>query len=159
MSTVHIIGKVRRERILPLWKETAATVDTNRVVAGMSDLLRRTLSETFELEAVLAAGLWSTLADQNQLENAVLNLVNNARDAMPEGGKITIETANTFLDEAYVERFGDVTSGQYVLLSIADNAKGIPPEAMEHMFEPFFTTKQVGKGTGLASGRAATSPV
>jgi signal transduction histidine kinase len=124
-------------------------LDLNRVVSGMSDLLRRTLGETIDVETVLAGGLWPTFADGNQVENALINLTANARDAMPDGGKITIETANTFLDEAYVAQFGDVPEGQYVLLSVTDTGSGIPPDVIAHVFEPFFTTKETGKGTGL----------
>jgi signal transduction histidine kinase len=124
-------------------------LDLNRVVSGMSDLLRRTLGETVDVETVLAGGLWPTFADANQVENALINLTANARDAMPGGGKITIETANTFLDEAYVAQFGDVPQGQYVLLSVTDTGSGIPRDMIAHVFEPFFTTKETGKGTGL----------
>ena len=124
-------------------------VDMNVLTAGMTDLLRRTVGEAVEIEAVLAAGLWKIHADANQLENAILNLVVNARDAMPNGGKITIETSNAYLDEEYVSQFGDIKAGQYVLLSVSDNGTGIAPEIMERIFEPFFTTKGVGKGTGL----------
>ncbi len=124
-------------------------VDLNRLVAGMSDLLRRTLGEGISVETVLAGGLWSTYADANQVENALLNLVVNARDAMPEGGRLTIETANAYLDEAYARHFGDVEPGQYVLLSVTDTGSGITPDLMERVFEPFFTTKDTGRGSGL----------
>lgn len=126
-----------------------AIVDLNRLVSGMSDLLNRTLGENIEVETVLAGGLWPTFADANQVENVLLNLVVNARDAMPNGGRLTIETANSYLDEAYTWRFGDVAPGQYVLLSVTDTGSGIPSEVLEHVFEPFFTTKGTGVGSGL----------
>jgi signal transduction histidine kinase len=126
-----------------------ATLDLNSTVAGMSDLLRRTVGETVDIETVLGGGLWKTFADANQLESVLLNLVVNARDALPKGGHITIETANAFLDDAYAARFGDTKAGQYVLLSITDNGVGIPAAVMDRVFEPFFTTKGAETGTGL----------
>jgi PAS domain S-box-containing protein len=125
-------------------------IDANKLVAGISELLRRTLGEQVSLETVLAGGLWRTHADSNQLENALLNLALNARDAMPDGGKVTIETANCHLDEAYVSALPDpVKIGQYVMIAVADSGSGMPPATVERAFEPFFTTKDVGKGTGL----------
>ncbi|WP_210271979.1 PAS domain-containing hybrid sensor histidine kinase/response regulator [Microvirga subterranea] len=125
-------------------------IDANKLVAGMSELLRRTLGETVVLEAVLAGGLWRTQADPNQLENAIVNLAVNARDAMPSGGKLTIETANARLDEAYVEALAEpVPPGQYVQVSVSDTGTGMDKATMERVFEPFFTTKEAGKGTGL----------
>jgi len=125
-------------------------VDVNRLVQGMSDLLRRTIGETITVETVLAAGLWKTAVDPNQLENALLNLAVNARDAMPEGGRLTIETANTYLDDAYVaSNAGDVPSGQYVLVAVSDTGSGMTKDVVDRAFEPFFTTKPTGAGTGL----------
>ncbi len=125
-------------------------VNVNKLVSGMSDLLQRTLGETVSIETVLAGGAWSTEADPNQLESAVLNLAVNARDAMPDGGKLTIETANWHLDEAYsASTNGEVKPGQYVLVSVSDTGVGMTPEVRAKVFEPFFTTKPVGKGTGL----------
>ncbi len=125
-------------------------IDANKLVAGMSDLLRRTLGETIRLETVLAGGLWRTQADPNQLENAILNLAVNARDAMPSGGKLTIETANAFLDDAYVEALAEpVPPGQYVLIAVSDAGTGMDKFTIERVFEPFFTTKGPGRGTGL----------
>jgi CheY-like chemotaxis protein len=98
---------------------------------------------------VLAAGVWPTFVDGNQVENVILNLAINARDAMPNGGRLTIETANVYLDDAYAARFGDVTAGQYVMLSVTDTGTGIAPELMKNIFEPFFTTKPAGEGSGL----------
>jgi CheY-like chemotaxis protein len=115
----------------------------------MEDLLRRTMGERIEIELVLAGGLWLTLCDQNQLESAILNLAINARDAMPEGGKLTIETCNAHLDNAYAARIRDVTPGQYVCVCVTDTGTGMPPEVIARAFDPFFTTKPIGQGTGL----------
>ncbi|WP_207792109.1 ATP-binding protein [Siccirubricoccus phaeus] len=124
-------------------------VEVNRLVAGMSDLLQRTIGEEVQVETVLAGGLWRALVDPNQLESALLNLAVNARDAMPEGGKLTIETANAHLDEAYAAARAEVRPGQYVMVSVSDTGTGMTPEVLARAFEPFFTTKPVGKGTGL----------
>lgn len=125
-------------------------VDLNRIVSGMSDLLRRTIGENIAIEAVLAGGLWRTEVDPNQLESALLNLAVNARDAMPDSGKLTLETANAYLDEAYsATTGGEVRAGQYVMVSVSDTGSGMTPDVKARVFEPFFTTKPVGKGTGL----------
>jgi two-component system NtrC family sensor kinase len=125
-------------------------VDVNRLVQGMSELLRRTIGETITVETVLAGGLWKTAVDPNQLENALLNLAVNARDAMPDGGRLTIETANTYLDESYVAaNAADVPHGQYVLVAVSDTGAGMSKDVIERAFEPFFTTKPTGAGTGL----------
>ena len=124
-------------------------IEPNRLVAGMSDLLRRSLGEAIQLETVLAGGLWRTHTDRNQLENAILNLAVNARDAMQGGGKLTIETANAHLDDAYAVRHVGVSSGQYVLIAVTDTGTGMTPEVLEKAFDPFYTTKQSGAGTGL----------
>ena len=124
-------------------------IDANKLVAGMSDMLRRTLGENIAVETVLGGGLWRTHADPNQLENALLNLAVNARDAMPDSGRLTIETANAHLDEAYAATYEEVTPGQYVLIAVCDTGSGMTPEVIARVFEPFFTTKPVGKGTGL----------
>ena len=115
----------------------------------MSDLLRRTLGEAISIETVNAAELWRVSVDGNQLESALLNLAVNARDAMPAGGKLTIETANCLLDEAYVSRFDGLEAGQYVMIGVSDTGMGMTKEVVERAFEPFFTTKEVGQGTGL----------
>lgn len=128
---------------------TPQTLDANRLVAGMSDLLRRALGESIQIETVLAGGLWKTHVDPSQLENAVLNLAVNARDAMPDGGKLTIETANTDLDQRYASQHAEVPAGQYVLVAVTDTGSGMPPEIVAKAFDPFFTTKPAGKGTGL----------
>jgi signal transduction histidine kinase/CheY-like chemotaxis protein len=142
-------------RLLAFSRQTPlvpAVVDANRLVSGMSELLRRTLGvlgDHIQIETVLAGGLWSTFVDPMQLENAVLNLAVNARDAMPKGGKLTIETYNADLDERYAALHREVDAGQYVLISLTDSGVGMPPDVVERAFEPFFTTKSVGKGTGL----------
>ena len=123
-------------------------VDLNRLVAGMEDLVRRTVGPEVAVEVVAAGGLWTTLADPNQLENALLNLCINARDAMPDGGKLTIETANRWLD-ARAARERDLAPGQYVSLCVSDTGTGMAPEVARRAFDPFFTTKPIGMGTGL----------
>jgi CheY-like chemotaxis protein len=115
----------------------------------MSELLHRTLGETIEVEAVLAPRLWTVEADPNQLENAIINLAINARDAMPEGGKLTIETQNTHLDESYTSHNPEVSAGQYAVICISDTGVGMDAETAAKAVEPFFTTKEVGRGTGL----------
>jgi CheY-like chemotaxis protein len=124
-------------------------VSPNKLVTGMSDLLRRALGESVAIETVLAGGLWSVFADANQLENALINLAVNARDAMPDGGRLTIETANCYLDDAYCSRHADLSPGQYVGLFVTDAGSGMPQDVIEKAFEPFFTTKGIGQGTGL----------
>jgi PAS domain S-box-containing protein len=123
--------------------------DVNRLVSGMSSLLNRTLGEGVAIETVLSAGLWTVSADVNQLENALLNLAVNARDAMPNGGKLTIETANVDLDEAYAAAHTEVSPGQYVMLAVSDTGIGMDQETIDKCFEPFFTTKGPQHGTGL----------
>ena len=125
-------------------------LDANKLVSGMSDLLRRTLGETIQTEVVLSGGLWRIHADAHQLETSILNLVVNARDAMPpQGGKLTLETANAQLDEKHAVAHADARPGDYVLISVTDNGTGMPPEVVARAFDPFFTTKDPGKGTGL----------
>ncbi len=141
--TKRLLAFSRRQGLKP------EVVDLNELVAGIDDLLRRTLGETMEINAALEADLWPVRVDLNQLENALLNLAINARDAMPQGGKLTIETANAPLDEEYVARYPYVASGDYVMLAVSDTGSGMPPAVIERVFEPFFTTKETGKGTGL----------
>ncbi|MBU1375084.1 MAG: CHASE3 domain-containing protein [Alphaproteobacteria bacterium] len=124
-------------------------LDINKLVGGMSELLRRTIGENLRVETVLAGGLWRTHADPAQLENAIVNLCVNARDAMPDGGKLTIETSNAHLDDAYAATHAEVAAGQYVMISVSDTGTGMPSEVVERAFEPFYTTKGVGRGTGL----------
>ena len=123
--------------------------DLNGLVEGTSRLLRRTLGENIDIRFRRGADLWSTSVDRAQLESALVNLCLNGRDAMPGGGRLTIETANVVLDGAYVARHADAAPGSYVLLSVADEGTGMPPGVLARVFEPFFTTKEVGKGTGL----------
>jgi CheY-like chemotaxis protein len=124
-------------------------IDVNVLVNGMSELIHRTLGETISVETVLGAGLWRVEADPNELEAAVLNLAVNARDAMPTGGKLTIEASNCFLDEAYCRDKADIQPGQYVMISVSDTGSGMSRDVMARAFEPFFTTKPAGQGTGL----------
>jgi signal transduction histidine kinase/ActR/RegA family two-component response regulator len=124
-------------------------IDANKLVGGMSELLRRTLGEETLIETVLAGGLWPIAADLSQLENAILNLAVNARDAMPGGGHLTIETCNAELDDRYARQHNEVQPGQYVVISLTDTGTGMTPEVMERAFDPFYTTKGPGKGTGL----------
>jgi PAS domain S-box-containing protein len=143
MLTHRLLAFSRRQPLVP------EVLSVNKLVAGMSDLMRRTLGEAILIETVLAGGLWPVLADSNQLENALINLAINARDAMPEGGRLTIETANAHLDEAYARMHEEVQPGQYVGIFITDTGIGMAPETVTHAFEPFFTTKEIGQGTGL----------
>ncbi|MBV9843419.1 MAG: PAS domain S-box protein [Sphingomonadaceae bacterium] len=124
-------------------------VRANALTASMEDLLRRTIGERIDLELVLAGGLWITRCDPNQLESAILNLVINARDAMPDGGKLTIETCNAHLDSAYAARDRGVKPGQYVCICVTDTGTGMDADTISKAFEPFFTTKPIGQGTGL----------
>ncbi|RZN19629.1 response regulator [Bradyrhizobium sp. Leo121] len=124
-------------------------VDLGRLVSGMSDMLRRTLGEQVTVETVLGGGTWKAFVDPNQLEVAIVNLAVNARDAMPEGGKLTLETANVHLDEKYTSSQVEVLPGQYVMLAVTDSGHGMPPDVVARAFDPFFTTKDIGHGTGL----------
>lgn len=124
-------------------------IDANKMIVNMSDLLHSTLGEQIQIETVAAAGLWTVHADSQQLENAVINIAINGRDAMPEGGKLTIETANAYLDEAYCRQNPEVQPGQFAMIAISDTGVGMPPEVAARAFDPFFTTKAAGKGTGL----------
>ena len=123
-------------------------VDVNHLIAGMEDLIRHTVGPAIALEVVGAIGLWLTIVDSHQLENALLNLCINARDAMPDGGRLTIETANRWLDKRNA-RQRDLPEGQYISLCVSDSGAGMPPDVIARAFEPFFTTKPTGQGTGL----------
>ena len=133
----------RRQRLAP------AAIQVDELIAGMASMLRRTLGETIQITVVATADLPRALADPAQLEAALLNLAVNARDAMPHGGKLTIETASAILDQHYAAREADVTPGRYVMLAVSDTGCGMTPEVQRRAFEPFFTTKEVGKGSGL----------
>ena len=141
--TARLLAFSRQQPLAP------QLLDPNKLVGGMSELLRRTLGENIHVETVLAGGLWRTFADPAQLESAIINLAINARDAMPTGGKLTIETANSDLDERYARAHAEVEPGQYVLISVSDTGTGMAPEVVERAFDPFYTTKGAGKGTGL----------
>jgi signal transduction histidine kinase/CheY-like chemotaxis protein len=124
-------------------------VDVNKLIGGLSDFLRRSVGEQVEIETVGAGGLWKVEVDAVELEAAIVNLAVNARDAMPDGGKLTIETSNAFLDENYSRRHSDVEPGQYLLISVTDTGAGMTADIADRAFEPFFTTKTSGQGTGL----------
>jgi PAS domain S-box-containing protein len=141
--TGRLLAFARRQALDP------KVTDVNRLLAGMKALLRRTLGEHIDTRLVLGEPLWRTLVDGPQLESAILNLCINARDAMPAGGTITIETANVELDEAYAEQVRDVEPGPYVMIAVSDTGTGMSPEVIARAFDPFFTTKEVGKGSGL----------
>jgi PAS domain S-box-containing protein len=141
--TARLLAFSRRQTLAP------KVTDLNRLVSNMSELLRQTLGEQITIEAVLAGGLWTTLVDQNQMENSIINLAVNARDAMPSGGKLTIETGNTYLDDDYALAHTEVMPGQYVLVAVSDTGAGMTEEELLQAFEPFYTTKGEGKGTGL----------
>jgi CheY-like chemotaxis protein len=141
--TQRLLAFARRQALDP------RTVDANRLVRDMEDLIRRSIGEAITFEMVTAVGLWTTRCDPNQLESAILNLAINARDAMAEGGRLTIETGNATIDAAYVERHRYAAAGQYVAVSVTDTGTGMAPDVIAKAFEPFFTTKPIGQGTGL----------
>ena len=124
-------------------------LDVNKFLAGAADFLQRSLGETIDVEEVGAAGVWQIEADPNQLESALVNLAINARDAMPGGGKVTIEATNIYADEHYCRANPELAPGQYVLICVSDTGSGMPPDVLSRAFEPFFTTKELGQGTGL----------
>ena len=127
----------------------AQPTDLNKLVLGMIELIRRTLGATIQIQTVLAPDLEQTCVDPDQFESTLLNLVINARDAMPQAGRLVLETANAILDEDYAATHQDVRPGAYVVLSVSDSGIGMPPEVLERVFEPFFTTKETSKGSGL----------
>jgi signal transduction histidine kinase/ActR/RegA family two-component response regulator len=141
--TARLLAFSRQQPLAPI------ILDVNKLVASMSELLQRTMGEEYRIETVLAGGLWRTFADPGQLENAILNLAVNARDAMDGGGRVTIETANSYLDDDYARLHSEVMPGQYVMVSVTDTGAGMSPDVIARAFDPFFTTKPVGKGTGL----------
>ncbi|NNE79424.1 MAG: response regulator [Silicimonas sp.] len=146
-------GKNLTEKLLTFGRKTKLNpviIDGNSVIRDLGEVFHRTIPATIEVETVLAGGLWAIEVDVTQFENALLNLVINARDAMPDGGTLTIESANVRLDDAYSDEYGgEIDPGRYVLVAVSDTGQGIPESDLEHLFEPFFTTKEVGKGTGL----------
>jgi signal transduction histidine kinase len=141
--TQRLLAFARRQ---PLKPESA---NVNQLLTGVSEFFRRTLGENIDFEIVSGVSLWNVEVDRSQMEAAILNLVVNARDAMADGGKLTIETGNAFIDEDYSKRHAEVQPGQYVQISVTDSGVGMTPDVMAHAFEPFFTTKEVGQGTGL----------
>ena len=141
--TYQLLAFARRQPLHP------EALNLNEVVEGMSDLLRRTLGAGIDIHVHLAPDLWEARADRGEIERALLNLAVNARDAMADGGVLTLETGNAVLDEEYAEQYPEVTAGDYVLFAVADTGTGMPPEILERVLEPFFTTKQAGKGSGL----------
>lgn len=141
--TSRLLAFARKQTLEP------RIMDVSQLIQGMDSLLRRTLPENIAIEVVRAGGLWKTEVDPGQLESALLNLALNARDAMPDGGSLTIEIANASLDDDYVASEPGLEPGQYVLIAVTDTGSGIRSEHMEQIFEPFFTTKEIGKGTGL----------
>ncbi|WP_263143795.1 PAS domain-containing sensor histidine kinase [Pseudomonas alcaligenes] len=143
-SLTHRLLTFARKQALCL-----GAVDLNAVVADMEELLRRTLGEKVVLEYRLGPAIWPANTDANQLESALLNLSINARDAMPDGGRLTIETRNLSLDAAGAGQAADMAPGDYVVLSVTDSGTGIPAELLDKVFDPFFTTKPIGQGTGL----------
>lgn len=145
-------GAAMTQRLLAFARKQAlepVPSDLNVLVSTTDQLLRHTLGGHIQIDMVRAPGLWLTLVDPGQLESALLNLAINARDAMPDGGRLTIETANINLDETYVSQHSGVAPGEYVMLAVSDSGSGIAPELLARVFEPFYTTKQMGKGTGL----------
>jgi PAS domain S-box-containing protein len=143
MLTRSLLAFARRQPLQP------RVVDLTRAVSDMADLLRRTVPEAIGIQLSTATGLWLCTADLAQVQNALLNLVLNARDAMPNGGRLTIETANVHLDDAYAAANAEVTAGDYVMLAVSDTGTGMPPEVVARAFDPFYTTKRGGSGTGL----------
>ena len=144
----QLLAYARRQPLQPV------VINPARAISDMDDMLRRVLGETIEIEMIKAGGLWSMSADPHQLENVLLNLAINARDAMPGGGKLTIEIGNAMLDDNYVALEPDVTPGQYVMFAISDTGSGMSPEVLERACEPFFSTKPEGHGTGLGLSMA-----
>jgi PAS domain S-box-containing protein len=140
--THRLLAFSRRQTLQPV------AVDANKLIAGLEDLVRRTVGPAIVVEAVATVGLWPCFCDPNQLENAILNLCINARDAMPDGGRLTIETANAWLDDVTAKE-RDMPQGQYVALCVTDTGIGMPPDIAARAFDPFFTTKPIGMGTGL----------
>ncbi|MDI3560620.1 PAS domain S-box protein [Bradyrhizobium sp. Arg816] len=139
----QLLAFARRQPLEP------RVVNVGRLIKGMDDLLRRAIGGEIEVETVVGGGLWNSLIDPDQLENAILNLAINARDAMNGQGRLTIEASNAFLDDEYVRQYDDLIAGQYVMIAVTDTGSGIPSDILERVYEPFFTTKAEGKGTGL----------
>jgi CheY-like chemotaxis protein len=125
------------------------TIDVRKLLQEVGELVRRTVPENIDIEMIAGIGLWKCVVDPGELQNAVLNLITNARDAMPDGGRLTIETSNASLDDQYAAANAEVEPGRYVTISVSDTGHGMSPEVAARAFDPFFTTKEVGKGSGL----------
>src|SRR5262249_55822371 len=141
--TKHLLAFARKQPLQP------REIDVNALMLEAAKLLRPTLGEQISITPQLTEDAWPAMVDPNQLTSAVLNLALNARDAMPEGGKLVLETRNIFLDDGYASMNVDVVAGSYVMIAVSDTGTGIPTPLLERVFDPFFTTKEVGKGTGL----------
>ncbi|MCA6110374.1 MASE4 domain-containing protein [Bradyrhizobium sp. CNPSo 4026] len=141
--TKHLLAFARKQPLQPL------EVDINALILEAARLLRPTLGEHIEITPMLAEDAWMAMVDPNQLTTAILNLALNARDAMPRGGKLALESRNVYLDEGYASMHSEVVAGHYVMVAVSDTGTGIPADLLEKVFDPFFTTKEVGKGTGL----------
>jgi CheY-like chemotaxis protein len=144
----QLLAFARRQALQPV------VTNLRQIIRNMDDLLRRALGEFIQVETVVSGGLWNTNVDTGQLENVILNLAINARDAMKNGGKLTIELGNAMLDDHYVMSELDIVAGQYVLLAISDTGEGMTPDVLSRAFDPFFTTKPEGEGTGLGLSMA-----
>ena len=143
LLTQRLLAFARQQPLAP------QPIDANKMIVNMSNLLHSTLGEQIRIETVAAGGLWTINADAQQLESAILNISINARDAMPDGGRLTIETANTYLDDAYCRQNPEIEPGQYVMIAVSDTGSGMSADVATRVFDPFFTTKPAGKGTGL----------
>jgi PAS domain S-box-containing protein len=141
--TGHLLAFARKQPLQP------HQTDVNALLADLKNLLQPTLGEQVEIESVLQDGIWPTFVDRGQLGSAIVNLAVNARDAMPDGGKLTLETCNVILDNNFVSRVGGIEPGNYVMIAVSDTGRGIPETIRDKVFDPFFTTKEIGKGTGL----------
>ena len=141
--TKHLLAFARKQPLQP------RVIDVNSLMVEAAKLLHPTLGEQIQISPLLAEDAWTALVDPNQLTTAVLNLALNARDAMPDGGKLVLETRNVYLDEGYASMHNEVAPGNYVMIAVSDTGSGIPTANLDRVFEPFFTTKEVGRGTGL----------
>lgn len=146
--STQLLAFARRQPLQPI------VLNVERVLSASEELMQRTLGETIEVETVIGADLWHAVLDPHQLENVLLNLAINSRDAMPDGGKLTIEAGNALLDDAYVDSIPDIPAGQYVVIGISDTGAGMSKDVLERAIEPFFTTKSEGRGTGLGLSMA-----
>jgi len=145
-------GAALTERLFAFSRQTplsAEPVDLSRLAMDLDEMLRRTLGEAIDLDVKSMPDLWPAMIDRRQYENALVNLAINARDAMPNGGRLTIEASNTHLERPAASTLDEVVPGDYVKVTVRDTGVGIPPEILDRVCDPFFTTKEVGKGSGL----------